>query len=74
MIHLAADKQLPGVEIEAKDGEDEDGADELGGEGVLSGDVNWRWTWWPQEKRKAQKARGRDIKGLVRGHSHKTEI
>ena len=29
MIHLAADKQLPGVEIEAEDSEHEDG-----GEGV----------------------------------------
>ena len=56
MLHLPADKQLPGVEIEAEDSEDEDGAGELGGEGVFSGDVNWRWTWWPQEKRKAQKA------------------
>ena len=34
MILLATDKQLPGVEIEAEDSEDEDGPGELGGEGV----------------------------------------
>jgi hypothetical protein len=34
MLHLPADKQLPGVEIEAEDREDEHGAGELGGEGM----------------------------------------
>ena len=64
-IHLATDKQLPGVDIEAEDSEDEDGAGELGDEGVPSGDEIGGGNGGPQGelKRRAPKAKDRDVQG-----------